>query len=248
MRVLLAGPHLLCDLLNAALKDGGVEVVEDVAEAPKSIGVRLRDLDRRDRGAPAAVTTATAMLLVDPHTPAWLASARSAREEHPQVGLVVLVGRPSYLGQRLWMQRPWPSRPGVPFANGLVSVDSLTGDVIEALRRAAAQPDRETGFRLDGEATHPFGLARVDEDGREALRIRNNQADRHRLLVLTANGSTAERTAGLLGIRREEVAEKLRTLRRELTCANDVQLGWKATRLGLLDDAVDILAAELPDP
>lgn len=244
MRVLLAGPHLLCDLLAPAFQEAGFEVIEDFAETPQTIGVRLRELARREPDAQPP----TAVLLLDPPTAAWVDSVRAIRAEHQQAALVVLVARPSYLAQRLWMQRPWPRRPGVPLANGIVSVQSRTGDVLEAVRRAAENPDRETGFRLDSEATHPFGLARTDEEGKEALRIRNNQADRHRLLVLTANGSTAERTGVLLGIRKEEVAEKLRTLRRELTCANDVQLGWKATRLGLLDDTVDVLAAELPDP
>jgi hypothetical protein len=212
-------PLLLAELIEDLLVREGHRSKYGVVSGPEDAERKVR-LAREDCGR-------TVALLVDPVGEQWFDWAARARRGDP-VGLLVVLARPSYVLQRRWREKV----DGRYLASGLLTLDQAAEDVRDAVMAAALTP-LETGFWLAG-PRHPH-THRSTPDGQLAAEIRSDE-DRYRTLIYEGQGLTRPRMAELLGITEKQVGERLLSLRRRLDADNNVQLGRRATELGLFDD------------
>ena len=225
--VALGGPRRLLNAVFAeVLADWGLEIPG---------GETFEDPAKLSRNTKALLATRPVVLLLDAVGDDWTNSAIELRETNSTLGLVVVAARPSYAETRRWQRR---IRGGRNLANSVLSLESLGEDLLNALRHAYETPERRSEYFLDG-PRHPAAFHGSPE-GQEAANVVKDEK-LHETLALEAAGKSRAEAARRLKIKSEQVGERLSRLRSQLAVRNDVALGSKATRLGLLDDIDELI-------
>jgi hypothetical protein len=216
---------LIRDLLAAHLDDDPeIEVSPDRGATPD----RFRDTMR-------ALSWARPVgLILDPTGTHWERAVDELRGDRERMGIVVITARPSYAKYRRWQRR---GEGDVPRANSLLSFEDDVAALDRALRDTHANPDKQHVFWSDG-PRHPFALARTEE-GKSSRDVRAKE-HLHATLVLEARGVPRRVAAQRLDVKPETLGERIGELKQLTHTKTDVQLGYQAAQLGLLDDIEEL--------
>lgn len=225
--VVIGGGHLL---LNELVRDHLEADGRFLVHAHKSVSADQFVLQVRGIAAVRRVG-----LLVDPPgSQGWEDAADKLRGADSHFGLVVLTARPNFGKQRRWQQRLGKSN--LNRANGLITFDSRSDDLCDAIIEAAKRPAARSAFWLDG-PRHPQAFFR-GEEGKGARKVHGNQR-RHQILALEALGKSRRKIADLMDIKEDQVKVNLNTAMKNLGARSEVELGRLAVESGLLDDLED---------